>query len=368
MPSPTLLLSLGTARPPYVLPQTDAPRLMRQVMPGLDSAGAALLGRICAASGIRRRHTVLADVQRDFADWEFFRPDRVPTTADRMRVYRREAPALAAAAAARALDGLPEIRRRVSHLIVASCTGFFAPGPDVELIRRLGLRPDVRRTLVGFQGCHAAFNALAVADSVCRADPDAVALVVCVELCTLHFQQAATPDTLVANCLFADGAAAAVLAGRPIAGRPPLLELAGSASRVLDDTDAQMSWLITDAGFRMTLSTEVPASLSAAVPGLVGGLTARAGASPADPGFWAIHPGGPKIVSALADTLSLTSEQTAPSREVLADCGNMSSATVLFILQRCLETAPAPGTLGAALAFGPGLAAEALLLRVPTTG
>jgi predicted naringenin-chalcone synthase len=279
-----------------------------------------------------------------------------------MELYRREAPRLACRAAERCLAGVEGFAREaVTHLIVVSCTGFFAPGLDAHLVGALELRPDVHRLTVGFMGCHAAFNALRAADAICRANDDAHVLIVCVELCTIHFQRDPTLNDIVANSLFSDGAAAFLITRRPARG---VLELLDSTSR-LDTTSAdQMSWTITDTGFRMMLGSEVPRTLMERVGPFVDELLGRGGWRRADVGFWAIHHGGRRIVEVVRDRLALSDAEAAPSFEVLAEHGNMSSPTIAFVLDRALRRRPDPGTLGVALAFGPGLTLESALLRV----
>jgi predicted naringenin-chalcone synthase len=367
--------AIGTAVPANSAPQTEVAEWARRVVTeqfadereGRRAAGA--VDRIYRNSAIRRRSSVLADFVAEPEAFAFFPPNwqlhPEPTTAARMEVYRREAPALARSAAEACLAKSPHLpRESVTHLIVVTCTGFFAPGVDAALVADLGLRRDVQRTIVGFMGCYAAFNALRAASSICTADPEAVALVVCVELCSIHFQRDFSMNNVVANCLFSDGAAAALVTSEsnasPKRGR---LELVDSYTRIEDDSECQMTWTVTDTGFRMALAPEVPDTLERGVEGFVETLLGKNGVSRDDIAFWAVHPGGRRIVEVVRERLGLGASAVAPSFEVLGEHGNMSSSTILFVLERCLERRPAPGALGVALAFGPGLTLESMLLR-----
>lgn len=291
--------------------------------------------------------------------------DRVAalTTGARMQVYERHAGPLALAAAEAALGSAAVQRQCVTDLVVVSCTGFSAPGLDVTLIDRLGLQPTVRRTTVGFMGCFGAIVGLRTAAAACRADPAAVVLVVCVELCSLHVRADPTPDNQVASAIFSDGAAATVVAsprfvagGRPTADRGALGRIATGHSRLLAAGRDWMSWRITDAGFAMTLAREVPAALGRCIGGFV------AECRPRRPGWFIVHPGGAGILDAVDQGLGLGGGSGLDAaRSVLRRYGNMSSATVLFVLQEAVRTGYRPPAL--LLAFGPGLTMEGLVLE-----
>jgi predicted naringenin-chalcone synthase len=318
------------------------------------------LERIYAGSGIDRRHSVLADYAMDDPSGFGFYPKNTalepfPSTARRLEVYERECVSLADTAARTALTRSGFTTKEVTHLIVTTCTGFFAPGPDLQMINRLGLRPDVSRTVIGFMGCYAGFNAMKLAQAAVAADPEAVVLVVSVELCTLHFQKRLLPDFMVANSLFADGAGAAVFAA-PGARAGGIADLGAAHGSVAPDSLDQMSWRIGDTGFEMSLDRRVPATIRDHAPRFLAELLARAGLSRAEVGRWAPHPGGRRIIAELAESLRLEEDDTVSARQVLAECGNMSSATIFFVLERELARGGA-GPL-AALSFGPGLTME----------
>ncbi len=359
------VLGIGTALPKHLFSQDELARLHGHFC-RIDESRHRALRALYRRSGVRSRGSVVlerADGPLDERQ-SFFRPasdehDRGQATADRMALYEEAAPPLAVAAARSALERAGVAARSVSHLITVSCTGFAAPGVDKAIIEGLGLSRGTQRTNVGFMGCHGAVNGIRVAESFVRADPGHVPLVCAVELCSLHFAYGWDPDMLVANSLFSDGAGAVV--GARGNGHSDAWRIAASGTLLMPDSEEAMSWRIGDHGFRMTLSARVPELIETHVaPWLVGWLDAR-GLRVEDVGSWAVHPGGPRIVSSVARALRLSKEQTEVSREVLAECGNMSSATVLFILERLRSRgAPRPCV---ALAFGPGLVAEALLIR-----
>jgi predicted naringenin-chalcone synthase len=352
------LLAIGTAVPPNKI---DQRALCDWVGDSLQASPPLRrwLRRLYELSGIENRYSCIPDSASLDPDSRFA-PGRplaeTPTTAERMAIYRHAAVDLGASAAAEAFaaPGLDLAPADVTHLIVVSCTGFFAPGLDLAIARRLGLGPRVERTLVGFMGCAAAFNGLRLAAEIVRSRPHARVLIVCVELCTLHLQPGDDRINLTVASLFADGAAACLVAAA--GDRGDLLLIDRLHTQVQPDTEDAMAWQIGDHGFVMGLSPDVPRYVDALAPQalatLLDGLPA--------PRFWAIHPGGRAIVDRLAETLALTPEQTAASYGVLRRYGNMSSPTVLFVLRDVLAglRAAAEPAHGVAVAFGPGLVTE----------
>ena len=367
------LRSIEVAVPPTVLVQHQL-RDLFTAQPGLSRLGARLAAAAFNASGIERRHTVLAELAPDAGTGAtaFFDPatGRLldPSTGVRNAVYAREADALFVRAAAAALAGCEGIDAQdVTHVVTASCTGFYSPGPDYRIVRALGLQPSVQRSHVGFMGCYAAFPALRQANAICRADPDAVVLVAAAELCTLHVHVRDDQDTVVGASLFADGAAAAVVTGRDL-GPAPALQLDDLASVLTPVGEEAMAWSIGDNGFEMVLGSYVPHIIDEHVESALAPLMARdaslRGSAHHEIEHWAVHPGGRSILDKVETTLGLSTEQMRPSREVLRDFGNMSSATVLFVLRDVLARAAA-GERVCAMAFGPGLTVESgLFTRV----
>ncbi|MFN9369380.1 MAG: type III polyketide synthase [Planctomycetia bacterium] len=357
------LLGLGTAAPPRSIAQGDAARLaagFNNAAPGRERT----LSAIYRHTRIESRGSVLLEehAREPFAQ-SFYPPacdadDAGPTTAARMTRYREASAPLEIAAARSAVDAAAVASAAITHLVTCSCTGFANPGLDLDVVAAVRLPAGVQRTHVGFMGCHGAFNALRVADAFATADPRAVALVVCVELCSLHFQYGHRPDSVVANSIFADGAGAVVGVGpgHARAAEPGKWRIIGQASQILPESADQMAWLIGDHGFEMSLAAQVPDTIRRHIGPVVDDGLARLGHTRADVRSWAVHPGGPRVLAGVAEALALAPESLAASHQVLAAHGNMSSATILFILQRLLAAgAPTPCV---ALAFGPGLTAE----------
>lgn len=307
---------------------------------------------IARRSGIERRHTVLTNVLGAPGSGAFYEIGQFPGTAARMKVYQETAPQLAEQAA-RALEARGVDLATVTHLVITSCTGFYAPGLDVDLIRLLNLPRGIRRTIVGFMGCYAGITGLRTASDIVRADSEARVLMINLELCTLHLQQDAPLDRLVASMLFSDGCAASLISAKPEGFR--LDDFSTILS--LDDAD-KMSWLVEDQGFAMTLDAAIPDRIRDFLS-RDPELFAEAKSNPHS--LWAIHPGGRAILDAVKGACALSTEQVAPARKVLANYGNMSSASVIFVFEELLRstTADAPRP-GAAVAFGPGLTVEAL--------
>ena len=309
-----------------------------------DPRQARLFGRMAERSGIDHRWSVLGE-EAGLEPNRFYTRESQPTTAERMQVYAREAPQLALQAIA-ALPGLDGI----THLVVASCTGFVAPGVDQIIARALGLPGDVERVVVGFMGCYAGVTALRTAGHIVRSAPAARVLVVAVELCSLHLQDDAGLESTLAMAQFSDGAAAAIVSAEGMG-----LALGDNFSGLLEESDSLITWTIGDTGFTMGLSGEVPGRLAAALsePEIAGKVTD--GRPAEDIAAWAVHPGGKSILDAVERAFALPQGALAESREVLRACGNMSSATILFVLERIMARRPETGV---ALAFGPGLAME----------
>jgi predicted naringenin-chalcone synthase len=330
-------------------------------------------------TGIHQRHMVLPralvdDVLQGTKDsGSVYLPtgapqDNGPTTAQRMQTYREEVGMLARRSSALALRQAGVAAGELTHLVTVSCTGFHAPGFDQELIHALGMSLDVERTHVGFMGCHGALNGLRVARAFVDADPAARVLLCAAELCSLHYHYGWDPGKVVANAIFADGAAAIVGCAAKtsevsktseVGALKDAWRLVASGGRVFPGTHDAMSWTIGDHGFEMTLSKKVPGLIHAHLRPWLTDWLDRHGQRLGDIRSWAIHPGGPRILGAVEEALGLRPEQTATARAVFADHGNMSSPTTLFILDRLRREQAARPCL--ALGFGPGLAAETAL-------
>lgn len=361
----TPILGLGTTLPRDTIAQSEAADLATAFC-CVDRRQARLLPSLYRRTGIATRGSVLLEGRNGGGPRQSFFPpvsgpeDRGPSTQARMERFEHEALELACTAAGAALADAKLSSGAITQLVTVSCTGFGAPGFDIGLIRRLGLPASVGRTNIGFMGCHGALNGLRVARAMTGADPGARILLCAVELCTLHFSYGWDPEKIVANALFADGAGALVL-GPPAAGEGIGWRVAASGSTIVPDSEDAMSWRITDNGFVMTLSSRVPELILARLRPWLASWLATHGLGLDDVRSWAIHPGGPRILDAVEEALALSTEQMAASRDVLNTCGNMSSPTALFILQRLRAGGAHPPCV--ALGFGPGLTVEAALLR-----
>lgn len=338
---------IGTAVPPHEVHRKFvdyAPRLLA------GDRDRRLFQRMAEKSGIERRWSFLepSPDPEKLDDLGFFRAGAFPGTAARMRFFEDHAFRLARDAVAE-LGELGD----VTHLLVACCTGFYAPGVDLQLARHLGLSAGVERTMVGFMGCQAALNLLKLARHIVRSEPGARVLTVNLELCTIHLQETSDLEQVLSFLIFGDGCAASLVTAEPHG-----FELQRFATAVIPGSGDEITWRVGDRGFDMRLSGHVPATIAAALPGIMRDLLGSTDAS-----FWAIHPGGRSILDAAERALGLTADALAPSRGVLRDVGNISSATVMFVLERLLASAGADET-GCALAFGPGLTAEAFLFRM----
>lgn len=358
--------ALGTATPVHTMSQTEAVELARQVCCQTDEQF-RLLRALYRKSGVKNRHTFLP--HEIALTWNALSEGdssaartltQGPSTQERMQWYADYAPPLAIRASHDALERAELPAREITHLVTVSCTGFMAPGIDLHLIRKLGLPGTVARAHIGFMGCHGAINGLRVAQGLAAANPSARVLLCAVELCTLHFCSYWEPNRAVGNAIFGDGAAALVASGLP-ADSPDTDDWAVRAcgSCVIPDSEDAMGWSIGDHGFEMFLSPRVPELIEKHLRPWLTAWLDRHGLGLEQIRSWAIHPGGPRILSSVETALSLDPAATEVSRQVLAEYGNMSSPTVLFILDR-LRRADAAGPC-VALGFGPGLVAEAAL-------
>lgn len=368
-----ILRALETAVPATIMVQPQV-RDVFAAQPGLTRLGKRLVGAAFDSSGIETRYTALEEltVERSFEDPVFFDQQNMqiltPSTKTRNELYAQEGTKLFVEAARRALDAAAGIEAEdVTHVVTVSCTGFFAPGPDYKIVRALDLDPAVQRYHLGFMGCYAAFPALRAAKAFCDADPDAVVLVVSAELCSLHVRSSNNPDTIVGSSLFADGAAAAIVSARELPLEGPALTLDHFETVLTPVGEESMAWNIGDEGFEMVLGTYVPHIIDDHIIGALEPLLARdeslQGLDYAEIEHWAIHPGGRSILDKVEAKLGLTAEQLVPARETLRDYGNMSSATVMFVLKHIMDQ---PATEGnnriCSMAFGPGLTVETALL------
>ncbi len=338
--------AIGTAVPDHDIHRT----FIDWAADRLPTRERAVFARMAGRAGIDHRFTVLSPTSEGGPiDPDGFYGGAMPPTSARMATYAREAPELA-------LKAVADLAQRVSiegisHLVVASCTGFVAPGIDQIIARRLGLSGSIERTLVGFMGCYAAVAALRVAHHIARSDPQARILVVTVELCSLHMQETPALESLLAQLQFADGAAAAL-----VTAEPGGIAIDRFFAATLPDSEALIRWDIGDSGFVMHLSGEVPGRIAQALetPDLRRAILGDRSAD--EISTWAVHAGGRSILDAVEHGFGLEPDALQASRSVLRRYGNMSSSTLLFALATLMAEPAAID--GIAVAFGPGLAAE----------
>ncbi|ASQ45406.1 type III polyketide synthase [Legionella clemsonensis] len=361
------ITAIGTANPPYKRSQQEIATLICEGF-NLTIAQKRLVKTIYKASGIKQRHSVLSDYCKSCGEFDFF-PNTadaaLPTTAKRMQIFKEHALGLALQAIDNCLLTLPNFNRQeITHLITVSCTGMYAPGLDIELVQHLRLQPTLKRTAINFMGCYGAFNGMRVADTICRADSCANVLVVCVELCTIHFQREQSVENIISNAIFADGAAAVLIQGKH---RQPIhLSLASFHCDLVPQTNQQMAWQIADYGFDIVLSAYVSETIKSGISKFTSHLLQTVNWTFDDIDYYAIHPGGLKILQACEEALNISQEKNRYSYEVLNQFGNMSSATVLFVLKSIWSNLKKQdhGRNIFSCAFGPGLTLESMLLTI----
>ncbi|TDI72542.1 MAG: type III polyketide synthase [Bacteroidetes bacterium] len=360
------ITAIGIANPVYRTSQDKIAEFMIRAHQMKGKAKNRLLA-LYRATGIKYRYSVLKDYGSPPADFQFYEPNFTPFpgTAKRNEIYRKEALPLAVAAIK---DCLPARinKQLITHLITVSCTGLYAPGLDIELVETLGLPSDTRRTGINYMGCYAAFNALKMAKAICESATDAKVLIVCVELCSLHFQKDSTPDFMLSNALFGDGAAAVLIEN---SGGVSGLELVGDHCTVVPESNSEMSWQIGDSGFEMVLSQNVPDLIKRHIPQLTNELLARHRWQLSDIDYFAIHPGGKGIITSIQQALGTTAYDSRFPLKILRDYGNMSSATILFVLKEIWNNLNSSdhGKKVLCFAFGPGLTLESMILRITKT-
>ncbi len=363
------LRSLETAIPSTVLIQPQVRDVFAE-QPGLTRLGQRLVRTSFDQSGIETRYSAVEELSLNSTAENplFFNPtDRTilsPSTRVRNEIFAEQATPLFIEAARKAIEACEGIEARdITHVITVSCTGFFNPGPDYKIVRGLDLNPSVQRSHLGFMGCYAAFPALRTAKAFSEADPDAVVLVVSAELCSLHVRTSNDPDTIVGSSLFADGAAAAIVTSRDLPSTKPTIRLDHFETTLTPVGEESMAWNIGDEGFEMVLGTYVPHIIDENIIGALEPLLAHdpsvSGKPYSDITHWGIHPGGRSILDKVEAKLGLTEEQLRPARETLRNYGNMSSATVMFVLKNIMELdAAQQDERICSMAFGPGLTVE----------
>jgi len=318
----------------------------------------SLFRRMVRMSAIEHRYSFLQPIPSDNGMWrdaeDLYATGNFPDTARRMEAFEKFAPQLASCALNKL--ALTEVERKaVTHVIVTSCTGLYAPGLDFDIVNHLGLNPSVERTMIGFMGCYAAINALKSAHHIVRSEPDSVVLILSLELCTLHLQETQNLEQMLSFLLFADGCAAFLVSARPVG-----LAMDSFLALRIPESSHLITWKIREMGFDMYLSGQVPAEISRAMKEI--GHHVTRGEDPLSIDLWAVHPGGRTILDAVEKGLGLSADVMCHSRDILARFGNMSSASVMFVLENIMRSARS-GQRGCAMSFGPGVTAETMLFH-----
>jgi predicted naringenin-chalcone synthase len=329
---------------------------MQQVY-ALSEAEARKLRFMYSQSGIDQRYSVIPDYTRPVSDWKFYAQtenlEPFPPLEHRMQVYHRQAPLLSVDAVRDCLNHTHH-HKAITHLITVSCTGMSAPGLDLQVVDLMDFDKTISRTSVNFMGCYAAIHALKMANAICKADKAAQVLIVCTELCTLHFQREATMDNMASSLLFGDGSAAALVMHDEAA--VPGLTLGSFYSEIKPKGKRDMAWELSSSGFLMTLSGYIPELIEEDFAGIASRALAKEEKKVEDVTHWCIHPGGKRILQAIHKSLGFTNGQLQCSHDVLKEFGNISSATILFVLKKQMQQKNVGNLFGAA--FGPGLTIE----------
>lgn len=353
------IISLGVATPPHHYTQEQILAFMLNSLP-FSTDEAKKVSLMYQRSGIQFRHCVLPDFYESVKEKVLF-SGHLPGVDERLNIYHQHATPLAQQALEICLDKI-DCSREITHLITVSCTGMSAPGIDIDLVKKLSLPADVQRTSVNFMGCYAAIHGLKMADYIARTTPHAVVAVVCIELCSIHFQPTADFEQVAANLLFADGAAAALVVAdsHPKKG----LALKGFYSQIMHNGVNDMAWNISQNGFLMRLSAYIPTLVEKGIGNLLHHALSNNQIGLSTIKHWAIHPGGKKILESVEKELQITPEHLWASYRVLAQYGNMSSPTILFVLDKIWQSNAVHSSdyiFGAA--FGPGITLESMILQ-----
>ena len=361
------ITAIGTANPPNRFSQPLIAEFMLRAME-LSNGDERKLKAIFRASGIEYRHSVLDDYGK-VSDFTFYADtvglEPFPGTARRLQVFRQHALQLSIASFQNMLLSCPGFRPGdITHVIVVCCTGMYAPGLDIDLVNSLKLSSTVQRTAINFMGCHASFNALKVAHALCSSDPGAKVLIVCTEICSIHFQRKGNEDNLLANALFADGSASVLVEGSTQSFLR--LKIENFHSDLAPEGESDMAWTIGDLGFQMRLSSYVPGLIRKGIGSLIKTLLEKVSADLSQIQHFAIHPGGKKILSVIEEELKISKSQNHAAYYVLKNFGNMSSPTVLFVLREIVRNLNGAnqGERVLGVAFGPGLTLESMILRI----
>ncbi|TCO11077.1 type III polyketide synthase [Natronoflexus pectinivorans] len=363
------IISIGTAVPKYGAKQSTILEFMKAAYN--DDTASRKLNILFHNSGIKTRYSILSDFGNYPSENSFFKQNiKVPDVTQRTALFKENASSLAISALKNALQKLNTNMGdlNITHLITVTCTGVYAPGLGAELIEQLDLPDDTFHTAINYMGCNAAFPALNLADMITKTNENAKVLIVCVELCTLHFQPVNNSDNLLANTIFGDGSAAVVVVSDRAARRNQQsgLSLNGFYSLLLNKGKNLMGWNITPNNFEMVLDGGIPDFIGNEVNEVIMKASKKLNTDPLSIDKWAIHPGGKKILDAIKKQTQLSDYDVQYSYKVLSDYGNMSSPTILFVLNEIMKAENTNGETIFSIGFGPGLSIETALLTYVT--
>jgi len=355
------IISIGVSVPEHCHKQQTILAFMQEIYQ-LDAVEKRKLSFLYSQSGISQRYSVIPDFGLTPDLWTFVPSNNTDPFADidkRMAIYKNQAATLSLQAIESCLDNHCN-KEAITHLITISCTGMSAPGLDLEIMEALELNPSIFRTSINFMGCYAAIHGLKLAKLICDAEPEAQVLLVSLELCTLHLQKEYSVDNASSSLLFADGCAAVLINNQ---STHQSLEIKGFHSQVALNGKSDMAWNISSKGFLMRLSSYVPQLIESDIKALLNAALQKNGLDQQSIAHWCIHPGGKKIVDLIQKELQLSDADTADSRKILRQYGNMSAPTILFVLKSIMEKAIKENELIFGVAFGPGLTMETFLLK-----
>ena len=351
------IISIGTAVPAYCHQQMDILQFMQTIY-AANETDKRKLRFLYQQSGIKQRYSVIADYSRPIEDWKFYPQtenlEPFPSLEQRMTIYNKQAPLLSVDAIRDCLNHVHD-PKKITHLVTVSCTGMSAPGLDLQVVELMDLEKNISRTSINFMGCYAAIHAIKIADAICKADTEAQVLIVCTELCTLHFQREATLDNITSSLLFGDGSAAILLSGND--NKHEGLYIDNFYSEVIPKGKRDMAWELSSNGFLMTLSGYVPDLIEEDLDKIVERALQKETLSKEEISHWCIHPGGKRILEAIHKSLGFSNGQLSTSYKVLNELGNLSSASIVFVLKEMLKERKQIKKLFGA-AFGPGLTVE----------
>lgn len=356
------IISIGKAVPSFRHKQEDILQFMQNVY-GMEERERRKLRFLYSHSAIEHRYSVIGDYSRPHPEWKFYPQSEniepFPSLEQRMAWYQKYAAPLSVDAIRNCIAGKIH-SREITHLITVSCTGMSAPGLDLQILELMDLPKDIFRTSINFMGCYAAIHAMKIADALCKASSGANVVIVCTELCTLHFQKQPTADNIASSLLFGDGSAAILITSSPTI--QPGIRIKGFSSEVMVNGKKDMAWELSSTGFLMTLSGYVPELVEEDFEGLTHRIFNQNKIAQEDITDWCIHPGGKRILQAIHNSLHFKGGELDNSYQVLKDYGNMSSPTILFVLEKILNhtnNAKQKTIFGAA--FGPGLTMETFI-------